>query len=110
MRKKKTRSDKNYKFTGKKHSKRGMLACFLAAASIFALIYMIMTSFWQKGNGSVYLGSAGLLALAAAAAFIQAVKSLREEDTFRGIPVISVILSLLALGAWIALYAVGFSL
>lgn len=101
----------HYKFTGKKHSKRGMLACFLAAASIFALIYMIMTSFWQKGNGSVYLGSAGLLALAvAAAAFIQAVKSLREEDTFRGIPVISVILSLLASGAWIALYAVGFSL
>lgn len=101
----------HYKFTGKKHSKRGMLACFLAAASIFALIYMIMTSFWQKGNGSVYLGSTGLLALAAAvAAFIQAVKSLREEDTFRGIPVISVILSLLASGAWIALYAVGFSL
>lgn len=101
----------HYKFTGKKHSKRGMLACFLAAASIFALIYMIMTSFWQKGNGSVYLGSTGLLALVAAvAAFIQAVKSLREEDTFRGIPVISVILSLLASGAWIALYAVGFSL
>lgn len=101
----------HYKFTGKKHSKRGMLACFLAAASIFALIYMIMTSFWQKGNGSVYLGSAGLLALAVAvAAFIQAVKSLREEDAFRGIPVISVILSLLASGAWIALYAVGFSL
>lgn len=101
----------HYKFTGKKHSKRGMLACFLAAASIFALIYMIMTSFWQKGNGSIYLGSAGLLALAVAvAAFIQAVKSLREEDAFRGIPVISVILSLLASGAWIALYAVGFSL
>lgn len=101
----------HYKFTGKKHSKRGMLACFLVAASIFALIYMIMTSFWQKGNGSVYLGSAGLLALAVAvAAFIQAVKSFQEEDTFRGIPVISVILSLLASGAWIALYAVGFSL
>lgn len=101
----------HYKFTGKKHSKRGMLACFLAAASIFALIYMIMTSFWQKGNGSVYLGSAGLLALfCALAAFIQAVKSLREEDAFRGIPIISVILSLLASGAWIALYAVGFSL
>lgn len=101
----------HYKFTGKKHSKRGMLACFLAAASIFALLYMIMHSFLRKGNGSVYLGSAGILALAGAlAAFIQAVKSLREDDTFRGIPIISVILSLLASGAWIALYAVGFSL
>lgn len=101
----------HYKFTGKKHSKRGMLACFLAAASIFAMIYMIMTSFWQKGNGSVYLGNAGILALfGGLAAFIQAVKSLREEDVFRGIPIASMILSLLASGGWIALYAVGFSL
>ena len=101
----------HYKFTGKKHSKRGMLACFLAAASIFAMIYMIMTSFWQKGNGSVYLGSAGILALfGGLAAFIQAVKSLREEDVFRGIPIASMIRSLLASGGWIALYAVGFSL
>ena len=101
----------HYKFTGKKNSKRGMLACFLAAASIFAMNYMIMTSFWQKGNGSVYLGSAGILALfGGLAAFIQAVKSLREEDVFRGIPIASMILSLLASGGWIALYAVGFSL
>ena len=101
----------HYKFTGKKHSKRGMLACFLAAASIFAMLYMIMNSFWQKGNGSVYLGSAGILALfVGLAAFIQAVKSLREEDAFRGIPIAAVFLSLLASGAWIALYAVGFSL
>lgn len=101
----------HYKFTGKKHSKRGMLACFLAAASIFAMIYMVMTSFWQKGNGSVYLGSAGILALfGGLAAFVQAVKSFREEDVFRGIPIVSLILSLLASGTWIALYAVGFSL
>lgn len=101
----------HYKFTGKKHSKRGMLACFLAAASIFALIYMIMSSFMRKGEGSVYLGSAGILALiAAVAAFVQAVKSLREEDSFRGIPIVSILLSLLASGAWIALYAVGFTL
>ena len=86
-----------------------LLACFLAAASIFALAYLIGNSFLQKGDGSVYLGSAGILALAAAlASFVQAVKSVREEDTFRGIPVASVVLSVLASGAWIALYTVGF--
>lgn len=98
-----------YKFTEKKHSRRGMLACVLAAASIFALVYLVAESFLQGGNGSVYLGSAGILALVVAvASFVQAVKSLREEDTFRGIPVASMALSLVAAGAWIALYAVGF--
>lgn len=99
----------HYKFTEKKHSRRGMLACALAAASIFALVYLVSESFLQKGNGSVYLGSAGILALAVAVtAFVQAVKSLREEDTFRGIPVVSMALSVAAAGAWIALYTVGF--
>lgn len=99
------------KFSKKKHSKKGMLACVLAAASIFALFYLVGASYYQKGNGSVYLGSMGILALAVSlAAFVQAVKSLREEDTFRRIPIVSMVLSVLASGAWIALYAVGFLL
>ena len=70
---------------------------------------MIMTSFWQQGKGSVYLGSAGILALATAlVAMIEAVKSLKEDDTFRGIPAVSMALSVLAAGCWIAIYAVGF--
>lgn len=98
-----------YKFTEKKHSKRGMLSCALAAASIFALLYSLFESFLQGGNGSVYLGSAGILALAVAIiAFAQAVRSLGEEDSFRGFPVASVILSVIAAGAWAALYIVGF--
>lgn len=88
-----------------------MLAGILAAASIFALLYLAYVSFSQKGNGSVYLGSAGVLALfAAAVSFAQAVRSLREEDTFRGIPVFSVVLSILAAAAWIAIYAAGFAM
>lgn len=103
------RRKKHYKFTGKKHSKKGMLACALAAASIFVLLYVIRSSFLQQGNGSVYLGSAGVLALAVAIlALVQAVKSCKEEDTFRIFPVLSVILSFAATGAWMAVYAAGF--
>lgn len=86
-----------------------MLSCALAAASIFALLYVFYNSFLQQGNGSVYLGSAGVLALfVAVISFVQAVKSIREEDTFRGFPILSVILSVLASGAWIAVYTAGF--
>ena len=100
----------HFKFTGKRHSKRGMLACLLAAASIFALVYLVATSFLAQGNGGVYLGAIGLSALVVAlVSFVQSVKSMREEDTFRGIPIASLALSILASGAWIALYAVGFA-
>lgn len=105
------RKRNHYKFTGKRHSRRGMLACFLAAASIFALLYLVIESFLRGGNGSVYLGSVGVLALVVALiAFVQAMKSLREEDSFRGFPVASAILSVFAMGSWAALYAVGFLL
>ena len=98
-----------YKFTKRKRSKRGMLACALAAASIFALLYLVSEAFWQNGNGSVYMGSVGVLALVVAIiAFVQAVKSLREDDTFRGFPVASMVLSVLAAGSWVALYTIGF--
>ena len=86
-----------------------MLACALAAASIFALIYLILSAFRQKGNGDISLGAIGVISLlVAVAAFVQAAISLREDDTFRGIPVVSMLLSVLAAGAWIALYTVGF--
>ena len=86
-----------------------MLACALAAASIFALVYLILSSLGQKGNGDISLGAAGVISLlVAVAAFVQAAISLREDDTFRGIPVVSMLLSVLAAGAWIALYTVGF--
>ena len=105
------RKKNHNKFSKKKHSKRGMLACVLAAASIFVLLYLIFEAFMRKGNGSVYFGSTGILALAVAvAALAQAVKSLREEDVFRSIPIASTLLSVLATGAWLALYALGFVL
>ena len=99
----------HYKFSGKKHSKRGMLAGAFAVASLFALIYLVGISFRQSGNGSIYLGSVGILALVAAlVSFVQAVKSLREEDTFREIPIAAMVLSVVASGSWIALYTAGF--
>ena len=105
------RDRKHYKFTRKKQSKRGMLACAVAAASIFALIYLIFLSFRQKGEGGAYLGGVGILALfAALAALVLAIGRLREEDSFRGFAVASMLLSVLAAGAWIALYAAGFFL
>ena len=49
-----------YKFTEKTQSKKGIAAFFLAVLSIAIFIYVIVNSFHHGGNGSMYLGSAGV--------------------------------------------------
>ena len=98
-----------YKFTEKKQSKRGIFSFFLSAVSIGIFIYVIMNSFWHHGNGSMYLGSAGVCSmLISLTAVVFAVKSLREEGSFKLFPYLSTVLSFLAAGVWIAIYVMGF--
>ena len=95
-----------YKFTEKTQSKKGIVAFILAVLSIAIFIYVIVNSFHHGGNGSMYLGSAGVSSmLVALVAVVLAVMSLREEESF---PYMSTVLSFLAAGMWIAIYVIGF--
>ena len=95
-----------YKFTEKTQSKKG-IAAFMLSIAIF--IYVIVNSFHHGGNGSMYLGSAGVSSmLVALVAVVLAVMSLREEESFKLFPYMSTVLSFLAAGMWIAIYVIGF--
>lgn len=100
---------RGYKFTEKTQSKKGFFSFLLSVVSIVVFIYVIMNSFRHKGNGSMYLGSAGVFSmLISAVAVIFAVMSLREEGSFKLFPYLSTVMSFLATGVWIAIYVVGF--
>ena len=47
----------NYKFTEREHSVRGIVSLMIASLSVILEIVMIVISFQNKGNGSVYLGN-----------------------------------------------------
>lgn len=65
----------------------------------------------EQRNGTMYLGSAGVFSmLLALVAFILAVKSLGEENSYKFFPYIATVLSFLGLGIWVALYVAGFLL
>lgn len=99
----------NYRFTEREHSVKGIIGLMLAVLSIILGIIMIVISFQNKGNGSVYLGSGGMLALLMAiVAFVLAIQSMREENSYRLFPVTATLVSGLALVGGISLYAVGF--
>ena len=79
-----TRHKRGYKFTDKKQSKRGIAAWILSVISLGVLIAVIACSFQAGGNGSMYLGSAGVSSmLVGVVALFNAVLSLREENSYR---------------------------
>ena len=68
----------------------------------------VVSSFDSRGNGSMYLGSAGVTSmLIGICALVLAVKSL-GENSFKLFPYLSTLCSLLITGIWVALYVIGF--
>lgn len=105
----KRRRSYNYKFTEKTHSAKGILGLVLAILSIILGIVMIVISFENGGNGTIYLGSGGVLSLLIAlTAFAFAIISMQEEERYRLFPVAATVTSVVALVCWLALYVVGF--
>lgn len=101
----------NYKFTEKKQSKRGIIASVIALVSIGIFAYVVWNSYTHEGAGSMYLGSAGVASMIlSVVAFVVAVSSVREEDSFKLFPYLGLICSFLAMGTWIGLYVIGFML
>lgn len=102
------RRHSSYKFTEKKHSKRGMAATGLAAVLLLIYIIFVNLAFRADGNLSMYYGSVGVMAiLISVAAAVTAVTSLREEDSFKLFPRLGLGLSILSMGCWIGTYAMG---
>ncbi len=100
---------RNYKFTEKVQSKRGITALVLALFSLVIFVVVVVKSSGSGGNGSMYLGSAGVAAmLLSAVAVVLAVRSLFEEESFKIFPYLSTVLSVLAAGTWGCLYVSGF--
>lgn len=102
------RHRRNYKFTEKKQSKRGIAGFLLALLSIAVFVMVVVNSFSHRGNGSMYLGSAGVSSmLLGVVALVLAIKSLREENSFKLFPYLATVSSFLATGVWVALYVAG---
>ncbi len=74
---------RKYKFTNKKHSKRGLIASGLFLCSLLALAAGIYISFEEKGNGSMMVGVLGLLSfIVSAIGFVVGIKSFKEDEIF----------------------------
>ena len=102
------KKEKNVKFTNKGNSRRGMISLFLSAFSFAWLIYGTYKAFLLGEAGGNELGGVGVLALVLQVfALVFAVRAMKEEDVFRGIPKAAVACAVLLLVIWAAVYGLG---
>lgn len=100
---------KSYKFTEKKHSKRGVIS-FLMASLILAIYSgFIYQSYKGGGNVSAYYGGFGVMTMCVSfVTLVISATSLKEEDSFQLFPRLSLGVSILSVICWTGTYIMGF--
>lgn len=85
-----------------------MAATVFATGLLVWYLIFLNLSFRAGGALSAYYGSAGVVAMIATfVALVIAVKSLKEEDSFRLFPRLGFVLALLSMVCWIGTYIWG---
>ena len=96
------------KFSGRTHSKRGIVSFVLGIMSIIAFLSLINYTFILKGQGSKYIGSIGIFVfMMTIVGLILGIKGLREEDVYKMAPLIGLILNIISILILMAVFAYG---
>lgn len=95
-------------FTNKGYSRRGILSLAGSAVSLIWLIYALcQTSRLGDQTGNLIGGIGALVLVLQFAALVVAIRANREEDVFRGIPKVALVVAVLMLLLWAAIYGLG---
>lgn len=106
--KKKQRADKNYKFTGKKHSASGTAAFVFSFAPLALFFYAVSASYLKGGQAPEKIGCIGFAAVLSALWTLWiSVREARKENVRKKVPVAGAVLSVLMLAGWTAVYVIG---
>lgn len=106
--KKKARAEKNYKFTGKKHSGPGTVALVFSFAPLVMFLYAVAVSYRNGGQAQETIGCIGIAAVLAALMTLRvSVREARKENVIKKVPVTGAVLSVLMLAGWTAVYVIG---
>ncbi|MDE6873940.1 MAG: hypothetical protein K2P87_05735 [Lachnospiraceae bacterium] len=96
------------KFQGRKHSKKGILAMFLALLSFAGLIAASLIAAFAKGQAGIMVGYLGMgCFFVALIGFVLGIFSLREPDILHFQPVFGVTVNGILLVALVSLYLTG---
>ncbi len=99
---------RNYKFTGKKHPQRAIMAVILGVISLISLGAAVYLSYCWEGEIPSSYGVTGMLvALFSLIGLILGLVTLREKDRFLFFPCLAILLNGLALGGIALVVSMG---
>lgn len=105
-----TRADKNYKFTEKKHSGPGVAALVLSFVPLALFFYAAFVSYSMGGQAPDKIGCVGIAAVLSALLTLKiSVREARKENVIKKVPVTGAVLSVFMLAGWIAVYVLGWA-
>ena len=96
------------KFSGRTHSKRGLISFGVGIVVILSFLMLINYNFILKGEGSEYVGSVGiLLSMFAIVGLVLGIKGLREEDVYKMAPALGTLFNSISIIILIAVFVMG---
>ena len=102
------RKKRGYKFTVRKQSKLAIGTLCTAGISILILFLFLLESYRTRGTVGVYYGSMGMLALIGTiASFIAALISLKDDKTYKLLPITASVTNGIILFMWGTVYFIG---
>lgn len=102
---------KNYKFTDREHSVKGIISLILGMISIIAFVIISYLSSLSAGNGGIGYGLAGLLLFAVACTgLFLGIQSCKEKDIYYNAPIAGLTINGLFACLYFILYIMGFSI
>ncbi len=97
-----------FKFTDRHRSKSGIAAFILGVLCLLGFPALIFVSVSVKENSPLWVGALGIVAaLVGVNGVILAFFGLRHKDTYKGFPVLGMLVSLLGLCLWAGVYMLG---
>lgn len=97
-----------FKFSGRKHSIRGLISVIFGGITLIALILLSVISSLSGGYGGLILGIIGMvLFVISITGFILGIKSCREKEIFYTAPVVGMVLNGFLSIVFFVLYMIG---
>ena len=96
------------RFSGKAHSKKGILSAFIAGVSWIVFLVLCVYSTIQEGQAELVVGAVGMLdaGLALLGAFL-AMKGLQEREVYYIFPTVGILLNGVLFVIYFSLYFMG---
>lgn len=102
------RKKDSFRFTGRKHSKKGITSCIIGIFTVVLLIVLAAISGSMEGQGTQTLGAVAIIGFfLSIIGFISAISSIKQRDIYMAAPITGIVSNGIMFIIYMSLYIIG---